>query len=236
MNTVLFDLDGTLLPMDVDIFTKHYLKELSSYFSDIMDSKQLINYIWTSTEEMVANIEEVTNEDVFMNKFQNLINDDIKVYRDRFDEFYNTNFLKLKGCTVEMPYVKKSVDLLKKKGYEMVIATNPLFPLTAILHRINWAGLDPSDFIYITSYERNHYCKPQIQFYQEVLKDINKKPSECIMVGNDVQEDLVSKELGIKTFLIEDYIIHRKNEPINTDYQGSYEDFYKFTQSLPSLK
>jgi FMN phosphatase YigB (HAD superfamily) len=122
---------------------------------------------------------------------------------------------------------------LKSKGYKLVIATNPLFPLKAILHRINWAGLDPDDFIYISSYEKNHYCKPQVKFYEEVLNGIGRKPEECMMVGNDVQEDLISGSLGVKTFLIKDYLLHRTNEPIKTDYSGSYEDFYQFVDALP---
>jgi FMN phosphatase YigB (HAD superfamily) len=125
--------------------------------------------------------------------------------------------------------------MLWEKGYSVVIATNPLFPLKAIHHRIRWAGFEPSEFDYVSHYEKNHYCKPQIKFYEEILADIYKNPEECMMVGNDVQEDLVAGKLGLKTFLIKDHLLHRTEEEIAADYQGSYVDFYEFVQGLPIL-
>lgn len=235
MNTILFDLDGTLLPMDIDAFTRTYFGEMTRYFSDLISGKELISHILSSTDIMVSNLEERTNEEVFMEAFKVKIQDSIEIYKQRFDTFYDTAFLNVRETVKALPLIRKSIEVLKVKGYKLVIATNPLFPLKAILHRINWAGLNPEDFIYISSYERNHYCKPQVKFYEEVLKDVNKTPEECLMVGNDVQEDLIAGELGVKTFLIRDYILHRTNEPIKSDYDGSYEDFYNFVQSLPSI-
>jgi len=110
-----------------------------------------------------------------------------------------------------------------------------LFPRKAILHRINWAGLKPEDFIYISSYEKNHYCKPQIKFYEEILKDIGKSAEKCLMVGNDVQEDLIAGKLGMKTFLITDHMLHRTKEVVKTDYEGSYKEFYDFACNLPKI-
>jgi FMN phosphatase YigB (HAD superfamily) len=132
-----------------------------------------------------------------------------------------------------MPFMQKSVNILREKGYQLVIATNPLFPLKAIEHRIRWAGFEPSDFSYISYFENNHFCKPQIEFYREVLRDIGKKPEECLMVGNDVQEDVIANKLGIKVYLITDQLLHRTGEEIKADHIGTYEDFYGFVQELP---
>jgi FMN phosphatase YigB (HAD superfamily) len=110
-----------------------------------------------------------------------------------------------------------------------------MFPRKAILHRIEWAGLDPKDFIYITSYEDNHYCKPQLHFYQEILDVIGKKPEQCMMVGNDVQEDLIALNLGMDTFLVKDHMIHRTEEAIKSSYEGNYEDFHNFVKNLDTV-
>lgn len=236
LNTILFDLDGTLLPMDMDNFTKIYFEQLGIYFKDLIDPKTLGKSIWASTETMVKNLEHKTNEEVFMSDFAKRIHGDLNIYQERFDKFYDTCFLEAKSAVFENPYIQKSVALLQKKGYKLVVATNPLFPLKAIQHRIKWAGFKVEDFSYITHYEKNHYCKPQIQYYEEVLRDIKKTPEECMMVGNDVQEDLVAGKLGIKTFLIKDYILHRTDDKIPADYIGSYVDFYKFAEELPSIK
>ncbi len=236
INTILFDLDGTMLPLNLDQFLKLYFTAMGRKFQDLIDAKTLTQYIMTATEEMVNDIDYRTNEIVFMEKFAELTRSDLSIYRQRFDEFYDREFFETKASVIDSPMMRDSVDLLKDKGYELVVATNPLFPAKAIHHRIRWSGFEPEDFLYIPSYEKNHYCKPQLRFYTEILQEIGKEPEECLMVGNDVQEDLVAAELGIETYLITDFLIHRTQEPIAATYQGSYVDFYQFVQELPELK
>lgn len=236
IKTILFDLDGTLLPLNLDNFIKIYFAAMGKKFQDLIDAKTLAKYIMTATEVMVKNTEYRTNETVFMEKFEQLIQSDLRVYQKRFDEFYDCEFFETKATVVNTPVMQDSVNLLKDKGYEMVIATNPLFPEKAIHHRIRWSGFDPKDFIYVTSYEKNHYCKPQLHFYQELLKETGKNPQECLMVGNDVQEDMIAGKLGIQTYLITDFMIHRTPEPVDVTYQGTYSDFYRFVQALPELE
>jgi FMN phosphatase YigB (HAD superfamily) len=236
-DTVLFDLDGTLLPLDMEKFMKIYFEEMGRKFHDLIDPKQLVSHIWAATEVMVKNLEPRCNEEVFMEKFGQLIEgSDLRVYQQRFDEFYDREFLRVQESVIENPTIQQSVRLLKAKGYQLVIATNPLFPRKAIYRRIEWAGFTPADFAYISYYEQNHYCKPQIQYYQEVLQAINKAPEQCLMVGNDVQEDLVAGKLGLETYLITDCLIHRTKEPIQSTYQGKYADFLRFVEGLEAVK
>ncbi len=236
IDTILFDLDGTLLPLDLDKFTQRYFEEMTHKFSDLIEPKLLVKYIWAATEVMVNNLEPRRNEEVFMEKFGQLITvEELPVYQQRFDEFYDQGFLKVRDSVVDSPEMQKSVRILKDKGYKLVIATNPLFPRKAIYHRIEWAGFKPADFEYVSYYEQNQYCKPQIQYYQEILQAIGKTPEECMMVGNDVQEDLIAGTLGLKTFLITDYMIHRTKEPIQSTYQGKSPDFLKFVEKLEKV-
>lgn len=235
MNTILFDLDGTLLPLDMDSFTNIYFHEMGKAFIDIIEPKELVKHIWASTSEMVNNLEYKTNEEVFMEDFKNRVSGSLEVYLERFEKFYDTDFLKVRAAVKTEPLMKKSVDLLKEKGYKVAVATNPLFPLKAIHHRINWAGFNHTDFEYISSYESNHYCKPQLEYYKEILESLNAAPEDCLMVGNDVQEDLVAGNLGIKTYLIKEHLLHRTKDEIHSDYMGNYEDFYKFVQELPEV-
>lgn len=235
IDTILFDLDGTLLSLDMQRFAEIYFTEMGNMFKDMMDPKLLVKYIWTATDEMIMNTEYKTNEEVFMNKFQQLIGGDISKYRERFDNFYDTLYLKTRESVQNQSIIKESIELLKKKNYQLVVATNPLFPRKAIHRRIEWAGLDLNDFSYITSYEDNHYCKPQLHYYKEILEVIGKRPEQCIMVGNDVQEDLVSLKLGLKTFLIRNHIIHRTKDEIDSTYEGFYEDFYDFVKGLDTV-
>ncbi|MCT8975439.1 HAD family hydrolase [Clostridium sp. CX1] len=233
MNTILFDLDGTLLSMDMILFEKLYFRELTDTFSDIMEPEKFAKNIWESTKAMVKNTEFRTNEEVFMEDFGKRLEADISVLKNRFDEFYDTRFLNVREAVHNIESIKESVKILKEKGYKIVVATNPMFPAKAIYHRIRWAGFDPEEFSYISTFETNHYCKPQLKYYEEILKDIEKSPVECLMVGNDVQEDLVAKNLGMKTYLITDNMLHRTEDAIITDYKGNYEEFFQFVKELP---
>jgi FMN phosphatase YigB (HAD superfamily) len=236
MDTVLFDLDGTLLPLDMEKFADIYFREMGNMFVDMIDPKLLVKHIWTATKEMVENTDYRTNEEVFMEKFQQLVDDDLSKYTERFDRFYDTLFLKTRESVQCLPLIRDCIEILREKGYTLAIATNPLFPRKAIHHRIEWAGLDLKDFAYVTSYEDNHYCKPQLHFYKEILDILGKSPEQCMMVGNDVQEDLAAGKLGLKTFLIKNHMIHRTEDAIDSTFEGSYEDFHEFVKGLPYVK
>lgn len=235
LNTVIFDLDGTLLSMDMDRFMHIYFKEMGMAFHDMIEPKRLVDNVWKSTNVMVNNIEHRTNEEVFMEKFKTLIDGNLEDYLQRFDEFYDKGFLQTKSAVASVPIIIEAVQTLKKKGYDVIVATNPLFPRKAILHRISWAGFKEEDFSYITCYENNHYCKPQIQFYQEVLEQNGKKAEQCMMVGNDVEEDLVAGKLGMQTYLITNHMIKRGEEDFCCTHQGNYEDFLKFAKELKAI-
>ena len=236
LNTIIFDLDGTLLPMNLDDFTHIYFKEMGIAFEDMIEPKRLVKNVWTATDVMINNTEYRTNEEVFMEKFKTLIDGDLDIYTQRFNEFYDNGFLKTKSAVSYMPLIVEAVELLKQKGYQTVLATNPMFPKKAIIHRLNWAGFKEEDFSYITCYENNHYCKPQIEFYQEVLEEAGRIADECMMVGNDVEEDLVAGKLGMQTYLITNHIIKRTEEEVCCTHQGTYEDFLKFAKEIKSVK
>ena len=236
VDTILFDLDGTLLPMNTEEFIKKYFGALSEKLKDYFTAGEISKAIWTSTSAMIQNLDaEKTNQEVFFEVFSSQVEPDIKTLLPIFDDFYENEFIQLqKGIDAEDSMVK-SIKVLKEKGYDLIIATNPLFPLVAVEERIKWAGLDQNDFSFITSYESMHYCKPQIEFYEEVLKMTNKKPSQSVMVGNDVAEDMIIKDLGVKTYLIEDHIIGNLSNKDQIDQHGNYQDFYEYCVSLPIL-
>ena len=236
MDTILFDLDGTLLPIDMERFLGQYLDALSKKCSHIVEEKLFKKALWESTEYMIGNREaSKTNADAFMEVFCPKIQKNLDEIAPILDEFYRIEFKELKSNSKALQTVKEMILSLKKKGYTLVVATNPLFPRQAILHRIHWAGLDPDDFELITDYEAMHFCKPHIEFYKEILSKLDKSPRDCLMVGNDVQEDLIVAELGMKTFLVEDNIINRSNMEIIADYRGSYMDLSHFVEGLPNL-
>lgn len=235
LNTVLLDLDATVLPMNMDEFVQKYFHEMAKMFNDLIDGKLLAGYVMNSTEHMIRNLEDRSNEEVFFERFAELIDGDVKVFQNRFDEFYDAGFLNAKSATQQSETMINAAKLLQKKGYTLVLATNPLFPMRANHHRIAWAGLSPDDFTYISSIENNNYCKPHLEYYREVLEAIGKNPEDCMMVGNDALEDMIAAKLGIKTYLVEDHLLNKHNVEIKADHRGKYEDFYLFVKELPDL-
>ena len=120
----------------------------------------------------------------------------------------------------------------KENGYKVIAATNPIFPKPATYKRLEWAGLNPEDFEYITVYDNSSSCKPNLLYFKDLCEKCSISPKESLMVGNDVDEDLCSAELGFDTFLITDCIINRNDKDYSSYKNGSFEDFYNYLTTL----
>lgn len=233
--TFFFDLDGTLLPVDQQKFEEIYFHGLSSRFTDLYTPQEFVGLIWGATKAMVADTRHVTNETAFMEALGSVVNGQLNEMQRRFEEFYLTGFDAVRQAVVENLEIQQAVRILKEKGYQLVIATNPMFPRIAIEKRIGWTGLNREDFTYVTSFEDNHYCKPQPQFFGELLDVLGLKSEEVVMVGNDAIEDMVAKKVGIETYLITNHLINKKNVAIDADHVGDYEAFLTYVESLPEV-
>lgn len=113
----------------------------------------------------------------------------------------------------------------------MALATNPIFPMAATETRIRWAGLEPSDFILVTAYENSWYCKPNPAYYREILEKLNLEPEECLMVGNDVTEDMAAAKIGMNVFLLTDCLVNKEREDINRYPRGSFEQMLGYLEN-----
>lgn len=224
VKAVLFDLDGTLLSLNVDEFLPKYIKALSSNVKDYIPVEQFPKVLLESTYVMVGDDDpQKTNEDVFMEHFFKITDGKREKLQPIFDNFYVEHFPKLGSDYRGVQGAKEVVEHCKNKGLKLVLATNPVFPMAAIKERIKWAGLKEEDFDLITCYEEMHFCKPNLNYYREILSKIDVKPEEALMVGNDCQEDMVAAKLGVKTFLVEGLKIDR-GQPYKADYTGDLVD------------
>lgn len=223
---VLFDLDGTLLPMDQDDFANAYFSRLANYmFPFGYDPKQIIACVWKGTKAMVQNNGQQTNEEVFWNVFNEAIGKDVSEDMDRFMTFYREEFPKTITHTTPNPKAKEVVNHVKNMGYRVALATNPIFPRVATEERVRWTGLQVDDFEHVTTYENSVYCKPNLDYYKELCSCLNVLPEECIMVGNDVSEDGVARELGIDVYIIQDCLMNPKEEDLSSYPIGTFSDF-----------
>lgn len=222
-------MDGTLLPMDQDAFTKGYFKLLAKKLLPYgYEPQKLISSIWSGTEAMVRNNGSVTNEEAFWARFGEIYGEKAEKDKSVFEEFYAKDFQLAKEFCSFNPDAAKTVSELKGCGLRVALATNPIFPSYATESRISWAGLEPSDFELYTTYENSRFSKPNLNYYSEILNVLGVKPQECIMVGNDVGEDMVAAKLGMKVFLLTDCLINKSDEDISIYPNGSFAELKEY--------
>ena len=233
LTTVLFDLDGTLLPMEQDEFVKYYFGLLAKKISPLgYDPKTLAGNIWAGTAAMVKNDGSCTNEEAFWKKFATIYGEDVRKDEPVFREFYENEFSGAKAACGFNPKASETIHALKAKGLRLVLATNPIFPAVATENRIRWAGLTPGDFELYTTYENSCHCKPNPDYYRDILTQIGADPAECLMVGNDAVEDVAAGQLGMKVFLLTDCLINKDGKDISAYPQGSFDELIAYIDTL----
>ena len=233
ITTVLFDLDGTLLPMDQDEFVRAYFKLLAKKLAGHgYDPQALLGNIWAGVEAMVKNTGEVNNEEAFWRTFDAIYGEGVRKDIPIFEDYYRNEFQQVQQVCGFNPRAAEVICYVKEKGLRTVLATNPLFPVVATESRIRWAGLKKEDFEVITTYENSRHCKPNPDYYLDIIEEIGVKPEECLMVGNDVKEDMVANSLGMKVFLLTDCLINKEDKDISVYPNGNFEALITYIDTL----
>lgn len=237
-DTFLFDLDGTLLQINQKEFTEAYFSELKKVFLNLgFNPETAVKSLWGGTKVMIGNDGAQTNSKRFWDYFSNamgLSEEQSAAVEAAFDKFYLNEFNNLKSLlrkdNLELP--RKMVRTLTERGFSAVLATNPLFPMSAIKTRLNWLGLVPQDFCLITDYSGSTYCKPNKGYYNEIFTIIGKEPRQCMMIGNNTVEDMCTGELGAEIFLVTDFLENETNMDISKFRHGTLNDLDLFITSL----
>ena len=230
---ILFDLDGTLLPMDQDQFIHAYFSRLSARLETYdYDPKRLVKTIWKGTAAMVANDGQKTNEAVFWDCFANEYGQRVRLDEPLFDAFYREEFHLVQQVCGFVAAAPLTVQKLKAEGYTVALATNPIFPAIATYSRVRWAGLTPEDFCHITTYENSRFCKPNPAYYRDILENLGLDPAECVMVGNDEGEDGAAAALGLPVFLLTDCLICRPEVDTTGVPRGDYPALTQWLETM----
>jgi FMN phosphatase YigB (HAD superfamily) len=123
-----------------------------------------------------------------------------KVIAD-FTEFYANDYNELERHVRPAKNAIETVELCFNKGYNIIVATTPIFTKTAIMKRLEWSGMGNFDFQLVTHAENMHFSKPRDEYYTEIMKKIKTRPENSIMVGNEFLGDVVGpSRIGIYTF------------------------------------
>ncbi|MCL2817164.1 MAG: HAD family hydrolase [Clostridiales bacterium] len=243
INTVLFDLDGTLLPLKQDKFLAAYLTELEKVFIRLgLPAQRAMEALWAGTKAMIKNDGTKKNAERFWAEFAavtGLSGEALKAVEDACDGFYTHEFNAVKKAVAETDdpgLPRRMIDMLSSKGFILVLATNPLFPACAITTRLGWIGLLPQDFCLITDYSNSSFCKPNPGYYRGILAGLGKEARQCLMIGNNVKEDMCAGALGMETFLLTGFLENEDAADVSSFRQGSPAELELFLASLPSCR
>lgn len=232
-DAIMFDLDGTLLPMDNDVFIREYVSLLAQMAEKKCGyEKELFKKgMWMGVAAMMKNDGSCKNEDRFWNVSAQILGEGLHQYVSVFDEFYQNEFHETKAFTSPNPMAKQALEEARKKASKVILATNPLFPEVAVRTRMSWIGLKPEDFDWVTNYANSSTCKPNPQYYKDICEQFELDPAKCLMIGNNAQEDIeAAAAAGIAGFLIKDWLICEGELPDCP--QGSFEDMLDYLKGL----
>lgn len=230
---ILFDLDGTLLPMELEPFAKIYIGALAKELAPFgLTPETMLKPFWAATKAMMVNTTGKLNADVFWEVFSAMTGVDRAKVEPVCDAFYNMGFQAARAATRENPLAKEAVRLAREKADKVVLATNPLFPMAGQATRLSWLGLKPEDFDLVTCYTSDRHCKPNPAYFRDICDRLALDPQQCLMIGNDDREDMhCATALGMDCYLVTDCRLPDKEKPW-TGAQGSFTEMVEMLQKL----
>ncbi len=222
IQAILFDLEGTLISVDMTVFMRNYLGILAPRFAHLISpdkfSKQLLKSLETSQTDPKPG---QTNMQTFYDDFTKATGHSLLTLRPIFEEFYESDFPALRCLVQAIPQGAKVVEHAIQQGFITAVASNPVLPLSAMREHVRWAGLTPEHFKIVPAFDNFHYLKPKLDFYSEVAGSIGVSPESCLLVSGKSQ-DIVCRELGMKMFLVGSI-----DSEAQTDYAGTLEDLFR---------
>ena len=230
---ILFDLDGTLLPMDLEAFTKLYFVALAKELAPFgFTPETLFKPFWAGTKAMMANTTGKLNSDVFWESFSAMTGVARETVEPVCDAFYAGGFQSGRVATKENPLAVEAIRIAREKADKVILATNPLFPMAGQKTRLSWLGLTPEDFDLVTCYTSDRHCKPNPAYFVDVCQRLSLDPEKCLMIGNDDKEDMqCASSLGMDCFLVTDCRLIDKEHP----WQGRMGTFAEMVEMLQNL-
>ena len=228
---ILFDLDGTLLPMDFDEFTGCYLSLLAKAVAPYgFEKESMLAAMWQGVGAMVKNDGSRLNSQAFWETFASILGPSVLDNIADFDRFYSNEFHKAKAVTQPTDEAILAVEAAHRQAERVILATNPVFPLVATRSRLSWAGLRESNFDLVTHYDNCATCKPNPAYYLAITSAMGLDPERCLMIGNNVEEDILpALSVGMSAFLLTRCLMS-KSEILPDVPHGDFDALLRFLE------
>jgi len=232
IKALLFDLDNVLLDYEVsgEEFDLKGLEIAAERFAHLMPPEKFTECYFQAELAVKRNINpSQTNDDVFSEEFCRRAGYPQEVLKPLSDEFWAKDYDRLRIYTRAKLEARRIMEKLFAQGYEIVIATDPVGPLVARLHQLEWAEVGHFNYKLVTALENMHFCKPHTEYYEEILDKIGHRAEECMMIGDDIKNDIEpAAKVGMKTFLIIGKAMIAEEAAVAADFSGTLADFERF--------
>lgn len=230
---VLFDLDGTLLQVEMMDFVPAYIEKLALHFADVARYQSFAKVMRGATIALIRGGDgSRTNEEIFHAAMQRQLGIERRLFRQRLQRFYADGLAELSPLIRPLPLARDILRRCFDRGLKVAIATNPVFPRPLVDARLKWGGIADFSYDLVTSVENSRYCKPHPEYFRQVLEHLSLAPEEVVMVGNDTEHDLGSRAAGIPSFLVDTWLVDRLNGDFQTDFRGNHLDLLRFVGGL----
>ena len=232
IEAILFDLDGTLLRANMREFIPQYLRGLAAYCADFVKPEKFEKTLLSIIRDLIHTEGDgfTTNEERVYSQMDRELAIPEAMLRESLTQLKEQGLDRLQGFIQPIPLAGQIVKDCRSKGLPLVLATNPVFPKFMIQARMEWADLEEDSFTYLTSYENSYYCKPQAGYFQAIAERLDIAPKNCLMVGNDRSHDLAASAIGMKTYLVDTWLVDRGGPEWPCEYRGDHSSLQKFLQ------
>ena len=235
IRAVLFDLDDTLLRLNLTAFIARYVAGASRLLASAarMSPPALgVPYVRAFLAMDARDREDsLTNEQLYNKVFYEhtgiplddpVISDLITYYEREIVPGFSGGIVSARP----VPGAREAIETVHRLGLICALATNPTFSLTCDRARMGWANVSEEDFAVVSTYSNSTRCKPCTRYYQEFANQLGVRLDECLMVGNDAMRDIVRDGCGLRTA----YVGHGR--PRGAVWRGPME---RFARELPDL-
>ncbi|MFZ3590167.1 pyrophosphatase PpaX [Bacillus sp. DJP31] len=176
INTLLFDLDGTLIDTN-ELIIASFLHTLDHYYPDKYNREDAIQFIGPPLYDTFVAIDESRVDEM------------ITTYRTH-------NLSHHDQLVTEFEGVYETVEALHKKGYKLGIVTTKL--RGTVNMGLKLTKLDPF-FDVVVTLDDVENAKPHPEPIEKALAQLGSSPQETIMVGDNHHDIVGGQNAGTKT-------------------------------------
>lgn len=234
IEAILFDLDGTLLRVQMEHFIPRYVERLADLCAAEIKPKRFVRSMLDAIRQLINDEGggDCSNEERLFGLLRQQLGISSEALSHCLDHFARNHLEELKPLVHPIPLAVQIINDCKGLGIPLVLATNPVFPRFMIEARMAWGGVNQALFCHVTSYENSRYCKPQAGYFQDIADLLELPAQRCLMVGNDSSHDLAAAATGMQTFLVDTWLVERQEKRWPSHYRGDHSVLQRFLRQL----